>query len=230
MTKYDGVNAMFEEKFFTRKKIIRGKLLDYGFTEETGGYRYIVPLMNGQFDLHILVDEGGVSTKMIDCSLGEEYTLYKAASSAGSFVGAVRTECEAVLADISPKCCEPDIFRGEQTKAIIEYVRDQYGDELEFLWEKFPDNAIWRRRDTGKWYGLILTVPKKKLGLASGEMAEIIDLRTNPQRMAETVDHKKYFPGWHMNKKHWYTMLLDGSVPTEEIAGRIGESYLLAVK
>ena len=30
---------------------------------------------------------------------------------------------------------------------IIKYVRESYGDELEFLWKKFPDNAVWRRKD-----------------------------------------------------------------------------------
>ena len=33
-----------------------------------------------------------------------------------------------------------------------------------------------------------------------------------------------------MNKKHWYTILLDDSVPLEEICRRIDRSYLLAVK
>lgn len=222
---------MFEEKFFARRRMDRSKLLAYGFTEETEGYRYDTLLMNGEFLLSVFADKSGrVSTKITDCSLNEEYTLYKVSSSVGPFVGKVRAECEAVLTDIAQKCYEPDIFRGEQTQAVIEYVRSKYGDEPEYLWEKFPDNAIWRRQDTRKWYGLILTVPKKKLGLASGEMAEIIDLRLDPAQMAETVDHERYFPGWHMNKKHWYTIILDGSVPTEEIAGRIEESYRLAIK
>ena len=42
------------------------------------------------------------------------------------------------------------------------------------------------------------------------------------------IDKKRYFPGWHMNKKHWYTIILDGSVSTEEICSRIDESYRLA--
>ena len=38
-----------------------------------------------------------------------------------------------------------------------------YCDELEFLWQKFPDNAVWRRKDNKKWYGALLTVSKEKL-------------------------------------------------------------------
>lgn len=33
-----------------------------------------------------------------------------------------------------------------------------------------------------------------------------------------------------MNKKHWYTVCLNGTVPLDELFLRIDESYLLAVK
>ena len=32
-------------------------------------------------------------------------------------------------------------------------------------------------------------------------------------------------PGWHQNKEHWNTVMLDGSVPVEEIKRMIAESY-----
>ena len=222
---------MFEEKFFIRRKKNDEKLINYGFTKKADRYQYITSVMNGQFLLYVFVDNNGaVSTKMIDCLENEEYSLYKVPSSVGSFVGMVRTECEAILTDISEKCYEENIFHGEQTLAVINYVREKYGDEMEYLWERFPDNAIWRRKDNRKWYGAILTVSKKKLGLASNEIAEIIDLRLQPEQVAQTIDNVKYFPGWHMNKKHWYTILLNNSVSTEEICERIDISYALAVK
>ena len=222
---------MFEAQFFLHKKPNEDKLLRYGFTPKTNGYQYAAMVMDGQFRLTVFIAaDGQVSTQMIDSMTGEEYTLYKVPSSVGSFVGEVRSACEDVLTDIAQNCFEPDIFRGEQTHAVIDFVREQFGDELEFLWEKFPNNAIWRRKDNRKWYGLLLTLPKRKLGLQSEEIAEVVVLRLQPERMAETVDHKRYFPGWHMNKKSWYTIILDGTVPTAEIGRRLEESYRLAVK
>lgn len=60
---------------------------------------------------------------MVDRSSNEEYSLYKVTSSVGSFVGEVMAECEVVLRDISEHRYETDIFHGEQTLAVIEYVR-----------------------------------------------------------------------------------------------------------
>ena len=37
-------------------------------------------------------------------------------------------------------------------------------------------------------------------------------------------------PGYHMNKKHWNTVRLDGSVPKGEIERMIDNSYLLVIK
>jgi len=37
-------------------------------------------------------------------------------------------------------------------------------------------------------------------------------------------------PGYHMNKKHWNTVILDGSVPVGELKRMIDNSYSLVVK
>ena len=177
-----------------------------------------------------ITNDGEVKVAVVDPSFNEPYTLHLADGATGSFVGGVRTESEKLLSEISEKCFEPDVFQSAQAKALMEYVRMRYADELEFLWAKFPDNAVWRRKDTAKWYGALLTVSKRKLGVKSDELVEIIDLRLAPENMEALVDHQTYFPGWHMNKKNWYTVILDGSAPLKELQRRVDESYLLAVK
>ncbi|MDK1286349.1 MmcQ/YjbR family DNA-binding protein [Pseudoalteromonas umbrosa] len=37
-------------------------------------------------------------------------------------------------------------------------------------------------------------------------------------------------PGYHMNKQHWNTVILDGTVPKGEIERMIDNSFLLVVK
>ncbi|MCH5188369.1 MAG: MmcQ/YjbR family DNA-binding protein [Oscillospiraceae bacterium] len=221
---------MFEEQFFKHRKINKASLLGFGFTKTAEGWQYTADVMDGQFRLHVFVTEDGiVSTKMLDSS-GEEYSLYKTPSAAGAYVGEVRAACADALTNISMKCFEPDVYRCDQTHAVIEYVRGKFGDEPEFLWKSSPETAAIRRKDSRKWYGLITLIPRSKLGLDSDESAEIIDLRLKPELMPKTVDNVRYFPGWHMNKKSWYTIILDGSVLTEEIFQRIDESYALATK
>lgn len=219
-----------ETSLFRNKKANPQKLSNFGFSVQDSRYIYETLIAKGQFCLIVTIKNDQVQTQVIDTVSCEEYTLYKQADATGTFIGMVRTEVEAVLANIAERCFDTDVFKTVQAKQIISYVRDKYNDELEFLWSKFPDNAIWRRKDTSKWYGAILTVSARKLGLNSDEKIEIIDLRIKPEALSSTVDNQRYFPGYHMNKKHWYTIILDGSVNVEEISNRIDESYLLARK
>ena len=216
---------------FQRKKVVFHKLVSYGFIKDKENYSYKTILQGSGFEMTVIVSsDGSVSATVIDPTLQEPYTLHLTDGAVGSFVGSVRSEYERILADISNHCFAPEVFKSAQAKELIEYVRTAYADELEYLWEKFPDNAVWRRKDTTKWYGALLTVSKRKLGMKADETVEIIDLRIAPENMDALIDHKLYFPGWHMNKKNWYTVILDGSVSLEELHGRIDESYLLAMK
>lgn len=216
---------------FKRKKINFSKLIPFGFIQDGNTYIYKKILSESEFILTVkITEDGSVSAEIIDATVNEPYTLYFVDGAVGSFVGKVKMQYEETLTEIAEKCFEPDVFKSRQTKECIEYVRQKYANELEFLWEKFPDNAVWRRTDNEKWYGAILTVSKSKLGIKSDEPVEIIDLRIQSEKMTELIDNEHYFPGWHMNKKNWYTIILDGSVSMEELCRRIDESYVLAKK
>lgn len=213
------------------KKANFEKLLSFGFLKSGKDYVYNINLLEGQFELNVRVSEKGVlTTKVVDLSTGELYTLHLIEGVSGAFVGKIKEEYDAILQEIYEKCFEKDVFKSEYTKKVIEFARREYGDELEFLWEKFTDNAVLRRKDTSKWYAAILTVARDRLGLEGNDKVEVIDLRMPPEELAKLVDNVKYFPGYHMNKKHWLTIILDGSVPLDEIFERISVSYALADK
>ncbi len=211
------------------KKIVVKKLLSFGFQPQEETYVYTTDLMDGQFAMMVTVDiNGNIGTKVMDKASEEEYVLHLTEIAAGSFVGRIREEHRAVMETIIEQCFENDIFRSDNARKLIEYVRHTYGDEPEFLWKKFSDNAAIRRADNQKWYAVLLTVSKRKLGLDSDEIAEIVDVRMKPENVVNIVDHQFYFPGWHMNKKNWITIILDGSVDFDEICRRLDDSYQLA--
>jgi len=51
---------------------------------------------------------------------------------------------------------------------------------------------------------------------------------TEAQFLRDTYD--AVLPGYHMNKTHWNTVLLDGSIPRGELERMIDRSYALVVK
>ena len=205
------------------------RLLSYGFVKSEKNYVYSPKVVNDQFEMTVIITKDGkLSTKIRDTLSKELYIVHKVSNSYGGFVGKVRDEHDRILSDIIKNCFDNDTFKNEYSKLVIDYVRKKYNDELEFLWKKFPDNAIFRRQDSNKWYAALLILQKHKLGLKEDGIDEIIDLRIKPEELDNLIDNKKYFPGYHMNKKHWFTVCLDGSVPIEEIFAYIDKSYILA--
>ena len=201
---------------FERRVPIPEKLLAYGFERRGDGYVVTRPIVDGEFLVTVEVG-GGVKTTTLECATGEPYVLHLVEAAQGTFVGQVRAEYSALLAEIAARCFSAD-FGGAA-------ARKTYGAEPEFLWEKFPEDAVLRRKDTGKWFGALLTVAENKLGRQGGANIAILDVRATEEEIAALSDGVRYFPGYHMNKRHWLTAVLDGSIPHEELMQRIALSY-----
>ena len=212
------------------KKSNPEKLLKYGFLRQKNILKYTTEILGGDFTLNIECENNCLKTELVENTTKEEYTLHLLPGAEGDFIGKVRKEYEKVINDITEKCFEADVFKYPQTKRIMGYMTSKYGDLPEYLWEKFPDNAVFRRNDNQKWYAAILTVKRFKIVGESEEPVEVIDLRASKEELPELIKSENIYVGYHMNKKHWFTIILDGSVDFDTIAGMIDESYILAAK
>ena len=59
----------------------------------------------------------------------------------------------------------------------IEGIFQDYGTKPEFLWEKYPDYAAFRRKDNEKWFAIIMDVPKNKLGLQENDILDVVNFK-----------------------------------------------------
>jgi predicted DNA-binding protein (MmcQ/YjbR family) len=57
-----------------------------------------------------------------------------------------------------------------------------------------------------------------------------INLKCDPEKAVELRErYDSVIPGYHMNKTHWNTVIIDGTVPVREILSWTDNSYLLIV-
>ena len=113
-----------------------------------------------------------------------------------------------------------------KTEEIFKYVQKQYGTVPEYLWSTSPDSAVLRHKN-GKWYAVIMTVEKSKLGLEGKESVDSMDVKCDPDMTNLIIQTHGFLPGYHMNKQHWITILLDGSVSKAKILDFLDMSYYL---
>ena len=93
---------------------------------------------------------------------------------------------------------------------IFQYVKEQYGTTPEHLW----------KRDA-----IIMVVEKKILGLEEDGNIDILDVKCDPDLVGMIIQTYGFLPGYHMNKQHWITILLDDSVSEAKTLDFLDMSY-----
>ena len=215
--------------FIKNKKINFKKLKEFGFELIDNSYYYHTSLLKNQFKMSVKINlDNSIFTEIIDTETNEPYVLHLLEIKRSGYSEKIYKVYSEILEKIKKVCFEDEIFKANYTKEIVAYVKNKYGDELEFLWEKSPKNAVIRRKSSNKWYVVILTISKRKLNLDSDEIIEVINLHNRVEEIEKLIDNKKYFPAYHMNKKYWCTICLDGTVELKEIYKLIDISYELA--
>lgn len=78
---------------------------------------------------------------------------------------------------------------------------------------------------------LVYKVGGKMFALTDpGEFPPRVNLKSDPDRAVALRDqYEAVLPGYHMNKRHWNTVVLDGSLPRRLIRGLADHSYDLVV-
>lgn len=213
---------------FKNKTVNIDKLLSFGFKKVGDVYEFSANIVDNQLKITVTVfPSGALDTRVTDNAFGEEYTLHLVESAFGTFVGQVREDHKGILKSIEKNCYETEYLKYSQSKEILEGVYEKYGDKPDFPFEDDNVTAVWRRQDNQKWYMIKMTISPQKLKLDGDEPIEVINIKIDPEELNRIVDDNKYFRAYHMNKKMWTTIVLDGRLTTNEILRRIDDSYNL---
>ena len=213
-------------EFFRRMRVKRATLQKFGFKKESGGWTYSAPIANGALVCTVTVNAGGAVEEMTtDAATGDEYVQHRIAAASGKFVGGVRRDIMALMRRIAAACFERDVFKTAAARDLLSFAEMEWNEKPEFLWKNFPDYAVLRREGTEKWYALIARLTADKVGGNRTDVIEIVNMRRT-----EGMDGPRFLPAYHMNKKTWTTIVLDGAVGAAELQKLLSESRKLATK
>ena len=97
------------------------------------------------------------------------------------------------------------------------HIKDFYNVVYDCPFEDELDAWVFRHPDNKKWFALVMRIKKKKLGIDSDEYIDVVNLKCAPEIMDDLYFESGVFPAYHMSKKHWLTLTLDGSCRDETI-------------
>lgn len=77
---------------------------------------------------------------------------------------------------------------------------------------------------------IVFKVGGKMFALSDVEEFDAINLKCDPERAVELREHyDSVTPGYHMNKKHWNTVTINGDLNDHEIYALVDHSYEIVV-
>lgn len=111
---------------------------------------------------------------------------------------------------------------------VLKIIETEYDIKPVCPWKKDPKSMTFNTKETGKWFALIMSVSKRTLGLQGDDEIWIMNVKANEDFIMFMDDYGRgIIPAYHMNKKHWITVFLDGTVEITVIKELLNNSYLL---
>lgn len=204
------------------------KAKSYGFVEVGEIWSYSQEILQGDFRMIVSITNGKVSFQIFDQETGDLYPQVHMESMRGSFVGSVREECLEVLYQIRTACFEVQDFICSQTKRIMECIQEKYGNQLEYLWEKSPNAAVLRHDGNQKWYAVLMKISWEKLDRGRKGAVEALNLKHD--QVSDLLAQKGIYPAFHMNKRYWISVPLDGTLSDTAVLELLDKSWQLTSK
>ena len=200
------------------------KLLQYGFREEAEKLIYRKEILDGNFLIEIIFVNSQLMIEVYDIEFDEIYSLFSVASAVGETVQNIREHVEKLLSSILGLTDES----GKISSEIIDYCNNKYGENHVNPFKKHP-NILALVNEKNKWYALMSNVEYNKLNKTSNIITKvkILNVKYPTDNISDIIDNQNIFPAYHMNKKHWISIVLDKNIKLEIIKELIDISYSL---
>ena len=200
------------------------KLLQYGFREEAEKLIYRKEILDSSFFIEIVFVNSQLLIEVYDIEFDEIYSLFSVDSAVGETVQNIREHVEKLLSSILGLAEES----GKISSEIIDYCNEKYGENHVNPFKKHPDILVFVN-EKNKWYALLSDVEYNKLNKNTDitTKVKILNLKYPTDNILYIIDNQNIFPAYHMNKKHWISIVLDKNIKLETIKELIDISYSL---
>jgi hypothetical protein len=116
-----------------------------------------------------------------------------------------------------------------QEQKIMQMVCDLAGAVCD---RPFADETIviFRHGAHGKWFGALLNAPRRALNSDGEGETRVLNVKCDPLLAAMLREtYPEVNAGYHMNKTHWISLVLEGGLPEEEFRKLLSLSYQLTL-
>ena len=109
---------------------------------------------------------------------------------------------------------------------LDKYIKDRYGIDPEILPFSHENYEICRHTASVKWFAVFIVKDRSAFGLEGNGSTEIVCLKPRDPELTDLITRKPgYLKGYPSVRWNWISVVLDGSVPLDEICRLVDGSY-----
>ena len=112
--------------------------------------------------------------------------------------------------------------------SFLEYCHNTYGTSPDYPFDEDFETAVLRHKDNRKWYAIVMRVSRRKFGLDSDEVIDVVNLKLPTEMFGSFGAADGVYPAYHMNKLHWISVLLPDA--PEDVVSFLTNSSFEATK
>ena len=109
-------------------------------------------------------------------------------------------------------------------KEFLEYCLNTYGTTPDFPFENDFETAVLRHGNNCKWYALVMKVSRRKFGIESDEVIDVVNLKLPLEMFGSFGTAEGVYPAYHMNKLHWVSVILPDA-PNDVVQFLVNASF-----
>ena len=109
-------------------------------------------------------------------------------------------------------------------QAFLEYCLSVYGTSPDYPFDEDFETAVLRHAGNRKWYAIVMKVSRRKFGLESDEVIDVVNLKLPTEMFGSFGAEDGVYPAYHMNKLHWISVLLNDA-PDEVVRYLVNVSF-----
>ncbi len=91
---------------------------------------------------------------------------------------------------------------------FLDYCLQTYGTAADYPFDEDFETAVLRHNSNRKWYAVLMHVSRRKFGMNSDEVIDVINLKLPLEMFGSFGPSDGVYPAYHMNKLHWISILL----------------------
>ena len=88
---------------------------------------------------------------------------------------------------------------------FFELCSSSYLTQPDYPFDEDFETAVFRHSDNRKWFALSMQVSRRKFGIDSDEVIDVVNLKLPTEMFGSFGAAEGVYPAYHMNKLHWLT-------------------------